>query len=288
MKIGIMQPYFFPYLGYWQLMDKVDLYVIYDDVNYINRGWINRNRILFNGMPRYFNLPVRGASQNKLINQIEVDKDEKKKRRSLAILKEAYHKAPFFDEIYPIVKEMLSSDADTASSFLADSFRFICLYLGIKTERILSSQIRKDTSLRGEDKIIDICNKTGADHYVNAIGGAGLYHEEKFRKHGIELSFLKTDDIKYEQFGNGFVENLSIIDVMMFNSREETRKLLKKCEIISSKTGGYRPAWINKFSEFIPTCTGICQQSTGLVFYEPLQDSADHGYNMISKEAVAA
>ena len=244
MKLAIMQPYFFPYIGYWQLMDAVDTYVIYDDVNYINRGWINRNRILFNGKPRYFNLPMHGSSQNKLINEIEVDKDEILRDRNLSILKEAYHKAPYFDEIYPIITEILNSDADNVASFIADSFRILCFYLGITTERILSSEIDKDSSLKGEDKIIDICKALGAKHYINAIGGVELYHEDIFRSNGIEISFLKTKDIKYRQFDNEFENSLSIIDIMMFNSMEETRAMLKKCEIIPAKSfvgGGISP-----------------------------------------------
>lgn len=238
MKIGIMQPYFFPYIGYWQLMNVVDTYVIFDDVNYINRGWVNRNRILFNGQPRYFNLPMCGASQNKMINQIAVDKEENLKKRNLNILKEAYHMAPFFNEVFPMIKEIMNSEAEDLASFIADSFRFLCFYLGIESRRILSSQIEKDLSLRGEEKIIHMCEKLGADHYINAIGGVELYHEEKFRTHSIKLSFLRTDDIIYKQFDNEFIKNLSIIDIMMFNPRERVQQMLNCCEIVPAENAG--------------------------------------------------
>lgn len=238
MKLAVMQPYFFPYIGYWQLMNAVDTYVIFDDVNFINRGWVNRNKILFGGKTRYINLPLLGASQNKLINEVKVNKEKKEMKRVMSIIKEAYRKAPFFDEVYPVVKEILNSEADTVSTFIADSFRFMCLYLGIGTERFMSSNIDKDTSLKGEDKIIDICEKLGADHYINAIGGIGLYHAYKFKEHGMELSFLKTEEKVYKQFGNDFVGNLSIIDVMMFNSREDVRWMLNKYALVPALDSG--------------------------------------------------
>lgn len=238
MKLAIMQPYFFPYIGYWQLMNAVDTYVIFDDVNYINRGWINRNRILFGGKTRYINLPLLGASQNKLIKEVKVNNDKKEMKRVMSIIKEAYRKAPFFDDVYPVIREILNSEANTASTFIADSFRFLCLYLGIRTERIMSSDIDKDISLKGEDKIINICERLGTDHYINPIGGIGLYHAYKFKNHGMELSFLKTEGNVYKQFGDSFVGNLSIIDVMMFNPREDVKRMLDKYELVPALDSG--------------------------------------------------
>ena len=104
MKIAIMQPYFFPYLGYWQLMNIVDKFVIYDDVNYIKRGWINRNRILVEGKPFYIHVPVMKASQNKIINEMEVFVDSSLRKKELKTIELAYKKAPFFDSVYPLIK----------------------------------------------------------------------------------------------------------------------------------------------------------------------------------------
>lgn len=203
MKIGIMQPYFVPYIGYWQLMNAVDKYVIYDDVNYINRGWINRNRILVNGKPTYFNIPMIGASQNKLINQVGVNNDEKLIIKNLRCIEGAYKKAPNYSEVYPLIEKILRSGKKNISEYIADSFYVINSYLGIKTELIMSSTLKKDCSLKGQDKIIAICEELGATEYYNAIGGQGLYTFEEFSNHNIELKFVKPAECYYEQFWGG-------------------------------------------------------------------------------------
>lgn len=232
MKIGIMQPYFFPYIGYWQLMNAVDKYVVYDDVNYIKRGWINRNRILVNGEAKYINLPVLGASQNKRINQVNINLDIKLLSKNLRILENAYRKAPYFADSFKILDEIFIIDKDTVSEYIYKSFEILCRYFGIKTELILSSQINKNNELRGQEKILEICRKIGADEYYNAIGGTGLYSKERFTENGIKLHFLKTDEIVYPQFKNEFVPNLSIIDVMMFNSKEQIKDMLGKFTLV--------------------------------------------------------
>lgn len=226
MKIGIMQPYFFPYIGYWQLINIVDKYVVYDDVNYINRGWINRNRILVEGIPKYFNLPILGASQNKLINQIRMNSDHKLKIRNLQILKSSYKKAPYFKSVYPLIEDIILYNEENMANYIFNSLKKICGFLGIKTELIKSSRLKKDCTLKGQEKIIDICKLLEATDYYNAVGGKELYSSLAFSKRDLHLYFLKTDDIKYKQFENEFQSNLSIIDVMMFNSLEEIRNML--------------------------------------------------------------
>lgn len=234
MKIGIMQPYFFPYIGYWQLINIVDKYVIFDDVNYINRGWINRNRILFNGEPKYINIVLKAASQNKLINEIEVDNGAKQVERNLMILKQAYKKAPFFQEVFPIIESVLCEKEKNLGRFNGLLIQKICCYLGIETEIIFSSDLQKDNSLKGQEKIIDICRRLKATDYYNAIGGKDLYCKETFAQYNIKLHFVCTDLIKYKQYENEFLDNLSIIDVMMFNSREEMKCLLKMYKLIDT------------------------------------------------------
>lgn len=226
MKIGIMQPYFFPYIGYWQLINIVDKYVVYDDVNFINRGWINRNRILVEGIPKYFNLPVLGASQNKLINQIRTNSDHKLKIRNLQILKSSYKRAPYFKSVYPLIEDIILYNEENMANYIFYSLKSICGFLGIKTELIISSKLKKDCTLKGQEKIIEICRLLEATDYYNAIGGKNLYSSSDFAKHNLHLHFLKTNDIKYKQFENEFRSNLSIIDVMMFNSLEEIRNML--------------------------------------------------------------
>ena len=232
MKVGIMQPYFFPYIGYWQMMNAVDRYVIYDDVNYINRGWINRNRILVNGEAQYCNLRLSKASQNKLINEIQLANDRKARNDLLSTVRHAYGKAPEFEHAYPLIERILGLEEDNLARFLQIHMEWIAEYLGIQTEFVLSSELKKDSGLRGEEKILHICKLLGADTYVNAIGGQELYSKERFREENIDLRFLKTGGIEYTQFKNTFVSNLSIIDVMMFNSKSRIQELLREYELI--------------------------------------------------------
>ena len=232
MKLGIMQPYFIPYFGYWQLMNAVDKYVIYDDVNFIKGGWINRNRILVNGEPKYFNVPMLGASPYKLINEVGVNNDRKLTDKNLRALEGAYRKAPYYGDVFPLMERVLESGKDDIASYIAESFRIIGEYLDIKTEFIISSDLEKDCEQKGQDKVLSICKLLGATEYYNAIGGQELYSFEDFKAQDITLKFLKTSDIVYEQFGNEFQPNLSIVDVMMFNSREQVQQMLKKYTLV--------------------------------------------------------
>ena len=226
MKLGIMQPYFFPYIGYWQLMNAVDKYVIYDDVNYIKGGWINRNRILLNGQAHYYNLPCVNLSVNKLINESEANLDVREIEKQLRKLKESYKNAPNYKDVFPIIENIMCSNISNLAEYLTNQIQVICGALGIKTELIISSSLQKDNSLKGQEKVLAICRELAATEYYNAIGGKTLYSTEAFQTNGIKLSFLRTNEIIYEQFKQEFVPNLSIIDVMMFNSRETIQKML--------------------------------------------------------------
>lgn len=232
MKLGIMQPYFVPYIGYWQLMNAVDKYVVYDDVNFIKGGWINRNRILVNEKPSFFNLPMIGASPNKLINEVHVNNDEKLIAKNLRIIEGAYRKAPYYSTVYPIMEEILHSGKESISAFIMESFRIINRYLGIRTELVMSSCLDKDCSLKAQDKVLAICEELQATEYYNAIGGRELYSFSDFKKRNINLCFLQTSPIEYTQFGGEFQPSLSIIDVMMFNSVDDIREMLGKFELI--------------------------------------------------------
>lgn len=226
-KIGIMQPYFFPYIGHFQVLNAVDKYIVYDDVNYINQGWINRNYILVNGSANLFNLILSDRSQNKLINEIEVKHDPIAESKLLKTVSASYAKAPYYNDVFPIVKSIITFEEKNLGLYLFNQYKVLCEYMAISTDLILSSSLEKDNSLKGENKILHICELMEAKEYYNAIGGADLYHRNKFKEVGIDLHFLKTnDDIKYKQFNNEFVPNLSIIDVMMFNSTEKIRQLL--------------------------------------------------------------
>jgi hypothetical protein len=232
MKVGIMQPYFFPYIGYWQLMSSVDKYVIYDDVNYIKGGWINRNKILMNGKSKMINLKMKGASPNKLINEVFVAKDEIYNRKLLRTIEYCYKKAPYFSNVFPLVEEIILYNEEVLSTYLENSIRKIAKYLEMNTEIILSSDLNKDNSLKGQDKIIEICRILGATEYYNAKGGINLYSKEIFDYNGIKIRFIETKLFEYFQHINKFEPNLSIIDVLMFNSKEEVKELLSLYHLI--------------------------------------------------------
>lgn len=232
MKLGIMQPYFMPYIGYWQLMNAVDKYVIYDDVNFIKGGWINRNRILMNDEAKMINLKMNGASPNKHINEVESAGDVVYNKKLLKTIESCYKKAPYFLDVYPVIEKIINNEQKNLAKYLEYSIRQICKYLTISTELIVSSSINKNNDLKGQDKVIEICNVLGANEYYNAIGGQELYSYSNFNTHGVKLSFLKTGIIEYQQFNNEFISNLSIIDVMMFNSVEKIKNKLDIYELL--------------------------------------------------------
>lgn len=234
MKVGIMQPYFFPYLGYWQLMNAVDRYVVYDDVNFIKGGRINRNTILMNGKAQNINLILSGSSPNKHINEVEVNTSPLVQNKLLRTIEMSYKKAPFFTQVFPLVEQVVSQQETNVAKYLYHSFRIVGDYLGMQTELLLSSELEKDCSLKAHNKVIAICKLLSATEYYNSISGIPLYepHREEFEKAGIQLNFPKMRDVVYRQFKNEFVPNLSIIDVMMFNSQEECQALLREYDLI--------------------------------------------------------
>ena len=233
MKLGIMQPYFFPYIGYWQLISYVDSFIIYDDVTFIKGGWINRNRYLYQGEAKYFNIIMDGASSYKKINEINLTQDGGRSRKKLlSTISMAYKKAPQFRSVYPLVESIVMFEEDNMAKFIENSIRQVCTYLGISTEIFVSSNIEKTPNLTKDDRVIDICKRLKADTYINAIGGRTLYTQDKFNRNGLELGFIKTNEIEYKQFDNVFVPGLSILDVMMFNSQETISAMLDEFTIL--------------------------------------------------------
>jgi len=232
MKLAIMQPYIFPYIGYFQLIKAVDKFVIYDDVNFINRGWINRNRILVNGKDSLFTIPLKEASQNKLINEIEVNWDDAWKSKWLKTLEQSYKKAPFFQQVKPIIEQTLGQEKAIFSEIIVENLKLINAYLGITTEIIPSSAIYQNIELKAQNRILDICLQEKANHYINPIGGIELYQKEVFEEKGIQLNFIKSKPVQYPQLKNEFVPWLSILDVLMFNSVEQIQTFLDSYELV--------------------------------------------------------
>ena len=223
MKIAVMQPYFFPYMGYFQLIDKVDIFVIFDDVNYIKGGWINKNRILQNGNLINITLPVQKASQNRKINQhlrcIDKNVLEKLKKK----IRLSYSKAANFNEVFPLLCQIIDYPETNLAKYLTNSLKVISAYLGLKTQFIYSSELSNhDDWDNAQDRIIDICKMLRGTEYWNLPGGKLIYSEKKFLEDELTLNFISPDLHIYSQLNSqGFIKGLSIIDVILNSAQKK-------------------------------------------------------------------
>ncbi len=232
MRLGIMQPYLFPYIGYYQLIKAVDKFVIYDDVSFINKGWINRNNILVNNEAYSFTTPLKEASQNRRINEIALDQNETWKIKFLKTLEHSYRKAPYFSQVALLIQDVFNPGFTHIHQLARESVILIARYLGMQTGFVESSSKYNNVHLKGQNRILDICVQEGADHYINPVGGIEIYSRPNFENIGIKINFIKTKFITYPQFSNEFISNLSIIDVLMFNTKEEIQGMLNSYELI--------------------------------------------------------
>jgi hypothetical protein len=216
LRIAIMQPYFLPYLSYFQLENAVDKFIYYDDVTFIKQGWINRNYILLNNQDFRFTLELRGASSYKKINDIGVGGNRMKLYKTFV---QAYSKAPYFKDMDRLLFDIFYSDEQNLFNYIIQTHLHIFNYLGLDTNHLdISSTIDKDCSLKGKEKVLNICKRSGATTYINAIGGKELYSKDEFKTYGIELLFLHSSDT---------LPKRSIIDVLMNHSKEEIITMLK-------------------------------------------------------------
>lgn len=233
MTLAIMQPYFLPYIGYLQLMQAVDKFVFYDDVAFINRGWINRNRLLVNGQEYLFTIPLKDASQNRRICDIALSDDRKWRGKLLKTIEQSYRKAANFPEVYPLLEKVVNLEAENIAAYIERGFVFINEFLGIQTEIVPSSTVYGNDHLKAQDRILDICQREGAIRYINPIGGMEIYDREKFRESGIDIHFLQSRRVSYPQFSRTeFIPWLSIADVLMFNSPEAVQSMLNEYDLI--------------------------------------------------------
>lgn len=246
-----MQPYFFPYLGFYQGVHAVDKYILYDNLAYIKEGWMNKNRFLVvNGEPTYFIAEVKKKSSFRKISDIELVDNNWWRKKIMKSIFYNYKKSPFFDEIYPIVERVVNAKVGFLTELNSRSIIEVCNYLEIKAE------ITTDTSkyLQLEDKlandeleissrfpsirlnnpekkvirVIEICRAEGAEIFINAIGGRKLYDKEEFERHNIKLFFVQTNQYSYQQSTEKFYSHLSIIDVLMNCGKDGTKKLLNE------------------------------------------------------------
>ena len=212
------------------MIKAVDKFVFYDDVNFINRGWINRNRIIINNTTNYITVQLIGASQNKLINEVEFIDNRQKLNISIEM---AYKKAPFFTQVMPVIKNISKFETNSISNLAIYSVKEVCKYLQLKTKFEISSLNYSETKgLEKSNRLITICKQNMASTYINPIGGQELYNKEYFRNDNIELFFIKTNLSQYKQFNKEFIPGLSILDVMMFNSIKDIHKMLDNYELI--------------------------------------------------------
>ena len=227
-----MQPYFFPYIGYFQLIAAVDTFIVYDNIKYTKKGWINRNRMLQNGKDAMFSLPLKSDSDYLDVCERELASDFNRDKL-LNQFRGAYLRASYFEQVFPLVEQIVRYEDANLFRYTYHSISRICEYLGITTEIKVSSDIAIDHNLKNQDKVLDLCGAVGANVYVNAIGGKELYSKEVFLDKNIALKFIQSKSFEYTQFGTEFVPWLSIIDVMMFNSLDTIKSnILANYELI--------------------------------------------------------
>lgn len=231
MKLAVMQPYLFPYLGYFQLVGAVDRFVVFDDVNFINKGWINRNRVLNNGAEFMFTVPITKASQNSLIRDLDVAADAAWKAKFLKTLEHAYRKAPHFAPAFALVSSVVMNEEKNLAGYVTNSIQRVLEYAGVTTQVVPSSTVYGNADLRGKDRIIDICLREGADTYVNPPGGKDLYKPEDFERRGIALRLLQPRLLPYPQPVGQFMPGLSIIDVLMRCPADAVGQMMRDGEL---------------------------------------------------------
>ena len=226
MKIGIIQPYFLPYIGYFALINAVEKFIYLDDVQYMRRGWVNRNRMKIVNKWQYFSIPIKKTALTSNINEIYITDDKKYIEKLKESIRHSYSKTPYYRDIIKLLYDFIIP-SQNISKMDIQLTNEICNYLEIKTEMLVSSQINQDGEKNGVDKMVEICKRVNGDHYINPIGGINLYSKDRFQKAEIKLNFIKMNEIRYFQGNHEFIPNLSIIDVLMWNSKKDIQSFLK-------------------------------------------------------------
>lgn len=237
MTLAIMQPYFLPYIGYMQLMSAVDTFVLYDDVAFINRGWINRNRLLINGQEYLFTVPLKDASQNKRINEVSLADDPKWRGKLLKTVEQGYRKAPHYGTVMPLTEKIVNFATDSIADLVHNSLIELNQYLGLTTRLVASSSVYDNGQLKAQERILDICQQEGATRYINPIGGMELYDKPTFAQADIELNFIQAKRVDYPQMNrtggpNNFIPWLSVLDALMFCDVPTVQAMLGEYELV--------------------------------------------------------
>lgn len=217
MKIAVMQPYFLPHIGYFQMVNVVDTFVFYDNVTYIKNGWINRNRVKGGTI---FTIPLKNQSSNRLIKDTEISWNPRTTKKLLKTIQQTYSKSPYFSKVYPIIEGLIYAQPKTISELAINSVTKFSDYMGINTKFKVASE---EEYLKGDDKVIslvNICNQENTNYYINPIGGQTLYDKSMFESHGITLNFIQTQP------------SLSVIDECFSKSKEELKTQLNNYKLI--------------------------------------------------------
>lgn len=234
MKLAIMQPYFFPYIGYWQLMNAVDRFVIYDDVSFIKGGWINRNRLLINGRPSYFTAPLHNPSSNKRICDIFLQSSPRWRNKLIKTVENTYRRSPFFTVVFPVIEQVIHYETENLVDFVQNQIQTMAAFMKINTDFVLTSRQYGNNELSGEKRILDICKREGAAIYINLQGGQKLYQSHSFRTLDIDLNFIVMNALPYKQRSVGFVPFLSIIDALMEIGPTDIKRHLNAYSLIDT------------------------------------------------------
>lgn len=235
-KLGAMQPYVFPYVGYFQLIASVDTFVFLDNVNYIKGGWINRNQIVLNHQPHFFTIPCEKISQHKKINQIVPAFPEKEQQRFLKTIEQAYRKAPFYEQIYSELLSWAKKSHSNIAEMAADSVLWSCAYLGINRTFELGSVLQVDGTFKDPTaRMLNLCEVCNASVYVNMAGGAHLYDPHEFKKNSIQLKFIQPELRPYSKAPNStYFPGMSILDAMMYLTKQQVLDLIEKTPLDSN------------------------------------------------------
>lgn len=227
--IAIMQPYLFPYLGYYQLVHHVETFVFLDDVTFIKQGYIHRNTIRLDGKPHRFALPVKNQSSYRLIN----DHYFLDGSMLIDLVALAYKNAPHYSRVMPLVAEVIDQSERNVAKLAARSVSIVFEYLGLDRRILFSSEINKNNTLKAQERVINICQVLGAQRYTNSIGGISLYSRSDFSTAGIVLEFIRIrNEMIYQTQNYPYLPGLSMIDVLMICPHDQVLTLLEMYDVV--------------------------------------------------------
>lgn len=231
MILAAMQPYVFPYLGYFQLIREADAFYWLDGVAFIRRGWSNRNVLVGRNGPVRFVYPVLSGARDQSYAEVRLSLPDYHIRKFLEMVSHHYQKAPFFDEVFPVIQTAVSIETDSFCELAMHSTRTLCRYMGIETPLTPTASWPESRDFRGEARILALCRRGAAHCFLNAEGGRDLYDPCVFASEGIELRFLCHSPAAYPQPGDRFVPRASTIDALMNNSIPKLQWLLDQFDI---------------------------------------------------------